>query len=244
MKQRIKAATTTALVSCLLLLAAAAEAQSLRGSSRSMDRQNHQARAHDYTFLATPSQVQRFVRRGWLVRVRPNADFEMYLVSFPYARAEVKLFIERLSQQYRSACGEKLVVTSLTRPKSNQPPNASWRSVHPTGMALDIRRPRNRSCRRWLERVLLSLEGERVLEATYERRPPHYHIALFPKPYARYVARVQRGQGGDGRTYRVARGDTLWEIARKHKTTVNALKRENDLNGNQIRPGQVLQVPD
>lgn len=228
---------------CLAPLGAAvSEAQSLRGSGRSMDRQNHAARSHDYTFLSSPSQVQRFVRRGWLVPVRSNTDFDLHQVSFPFAREEVKLFIQRLSQQYRSACGEKLVVTSLTRPKSHQPPNASWRSVHPTGMALDIRRPRNRSCRRWLERVLLSLEAERVLEATYERRPPHYHVALFPKPYVRYVSRIQ--SGSDGRTYRVARGDTLWEIARKHSTTVNALKLENDLRGNQIRPGQVLQVPD
>ncbi len=224
------------------LLASPVASQSLRGSSASMDRQNHSARAHDYTFIASPSQVKRFAQRGWLVRVRSNANFDLHRVSFPYARKEVRLFIERLSSQYRNACGEKLVVTSLTRPKSHQPPNASWRSVHPTGMALDIRRPRNRSCRRWLERVLLSLEEKRVLEASYERRPPHYHVAVFPSPYARYV-RTLGNAPADG-TYRVATGDTLWGIAKKHRTTVAALKRTNALKNSQIQPGQLLQVPD
>ncbi len=111
-------------------------------------------------------------------------------------------------------------------------------------MALDVRRPRNRTCRRWLEKVLLSLEAERVLEATYERRPPHYHIALFPKPYKRYVTRVRNGEVPGEGTYRVARGDTLWEIAKKHRTTVAKLKRSNDLRNSRIHPGQLLQLPD
>ena len=79
------------------------------------------------------------------------------------------------------------MVTSLTRPLSRQPRNASSRSVHPTGMALDVRRSNSRSCRSWLESVLLSLEGSGVLEATRESYPPHYHIAVYPQPYARYV---------------------------------------------------------
>ena len=58
---------------------------------------------------------------------------------------------ERLGGQYRGACGEQLVITSLTRPATLQPRNASERSVHPTGMALDIRYSWDRSCRRWLE---------------------------------------------------------------------------------------------
>jgi LysM repeat protein len=41
---------------------------------------------------------------------------------------------------------------------------------------------------RWLEKTLLSLEKQGVLDVTRERRPPHYHVALFPQPYTRYVA--------------------------------------------------------
>jgi LysM repeat protein len=73
---------------------------------------------------------------------------------------------------------------------NNQPANASDRSVHPTGMAVDLRRPNIGSCRAWLENVLLQLEGADVLDATRESRPPHYHIVLFPRQYTSYVGRV------------------------------------------------------
>jgi LysM repeat protein len=164
--------------------------QSLRGSPASLDRQNAQAAAHDFTFLRTAQQVRRFVDSGYLVSVAGGPNYDLHQVSFPYARPEVKLFVERLAAQYRAACGEKLVVTSLARPLSSQPINASDRSVHPTGMAVDLRRSNVGRCRQWLESTLLALEEGGVLEATLERSPPHYHIAVFPQPYASYVARI------------------------------------------------------
>jgi hypothetical protein len=109
-------------------------------------------------------------------------------VSFPYSRDAVKLFVERLARDYRAATGDRLVVTSLTRPVSRQPRNASPLSVHPTGMAVDFRVPKKLAHRRWLERTLLSLENRNVLDATRERHPAHYHVAVFPREYSRYVA--------------------------------------------------------
>ena len=238
--------------------------QSLRGSTSSLDRQNRAAREHDFTYIATPEQLQRFVDGGYLVPIPTGQDYRLHDISFPYARPEVELFISRLATQYRQACGERLVVTSLTRPMNRQPRNASSRSVHPTGMALDLRRPNSR-CRGWLERVLLQLEGSGVLEATLERRPPHYHIALFPRQYAAYVERITLAQaersaspareaaaqvvtapnvGRSSTSYTVRRGDSLWEIAKRHETTVPRLRSANNLRGSRIYPGQVLTLPD
>ena len=107
--------------------------QALRGSEASVNRAYARAEDHGFTFLRTSAQVERFVEAGYLVRVRSRRDFVLHEVSFPYGRPEVKLFIERLGAQYRAACGEELVVTSLTRPLSEQPRNASDLSVHPTG---------------------------------------------------------------------------------------------------------------
>lgn len=220
-------------------------AQSLRGSAASMDRQNQVARQHDFTFIETPDRVRFFVSQGWLVRITSNSDFRLdNEVSFPYARAEVDLFIRRLSSQYRRACGEQLVVTSLTRPKTRQPRNASSRSVHPTGMALDLRYP-NQSCRNWLEPVLSDLERAGVLEATRERRPVHYHVAVFPEQYATYVQNLRSGEAprvADGQVYTVRSGDSLWTIARRHGTTVDNLRSLNRLNGSRINVGQDLHI--
>ncbi|MGE0160935.1 MAG: DUF5715 family protein [Gemmatimonadales bacterium] len=233
-----------------------ASAQSLRGSAASLDLQNRIAKDHDYTFLDDGERVRYFASRGWLVRVEPNSDFSLKGVSYPYARPEVSLFVHRLASQYRAACGEPLVVTSLTRPTTGQPVNASDRSVHPTGMALDLRTPRTRRCRTWLEGVLLSLERARVIDATLERFPVHYHVAVFPHQYAAYVETLQTRSAQappapkdtaaavpERLAYRVRRGDSLWTIARTHHTTVDALQARNQLAGSRIYVGQVLDVP-
>ena len=72
-----------------------------------------------------------------------------------------------------------LVVTSLTRQLSRQPAHASRRSVHPVGMAVDLRHSWTRRCHRWLERELLRLEKAGAVQATWEADPPHYHVAVY-----------------------------------------------------------------
>lgn len=235
----------------LLLVSLSGQAQSLLGSRSSMLRQSLAAREHDYTYLRTGADVRRFVDRGLLVRLRGNSNYRLGTVSYPYARPEVKTFIERLSSQYRNACGERLVVTSLTRPLTRQPANASHLSVHPTGMAVDLRRSSRPACRAWLEDTLLTLEDRGVVEATRERNPPHYHVTLFPRAYQRYLGGkgVQLASGGkgtaqtSGTTYRVGRGDSLWTIAQKHRTSVTSIKRYNGISSSRLKPGQVLKIP-
>jgi hypothetical protein len=246
-------ATTRLLLGCAtaalflsVVTASDAHAQSLRGSPASLDVQNRMARAHDFTYLDTAQRVRYFVEQGWLVRVRPNRDFVLHAVSFPYARPEVALFVERLASQYRAACGEQLVVTSLTRPTSRQPRNASDRSVHPTGMAIDLRYSGDRRCRGWLEEVLLSLERGGVLDVTLERYPRHYHVALFPTQYVAYVENVlarETTRVGDRMAYTIQSGDSLWEIAREYGTTVDEIQAVNGIDGSRIYAGQVIDLP-
>jgi hypothetical protein len=164
--------------------AAPAAAQSLYGSHESLVRQNLVAQQHDYAYLRTTQDVVQAVGSGVLVAIHGNGDFQLAggEVSFPYARPEVKTFLEQLSSAYHAACGEPLVVTSMVRPISRQPWNASPISVHPTGMAVDLRRSDRRGCRQWLESTLLALESEGMIEAIRERWPPHYHVAVFPDP--------------------------------------------------------------
>lgn len=239
------------LIVCVAVLvgsAGALTAQSLRGSQASLDRAQRVAQDHDFTFIRDGDQLRRFAKAGYLVRVRSNQHFTLNAVSYAYARPEVELFLRRLGSQYHNACGEQLVVTSLTRPTTSQPRNASPYSVHPTGMAVDLRRSWSSSCRGWLEDVLLYLEGQGVLEATRERSPAHYHVSLFPRQYGGYVDRLlSRRSSSKARSasleYRVRTGDSLWTIARKLGTTVGDLRRRNGISGSRIYAGQVLTVP-
>lgn len=234
----------------LCLAATSTFAQSLAGSKASMIRQNRQANQHDFTFIRTSGQVREFVRQGRLVRLSGNSSYKVADVSYPYARPEVKTFIERLAGQYRDACREPLVVTSLTRPSTRQPRNASPLSVHPTGMAADLRASNRPACRAFLEKTLLTLESRGVLEATRERHPPHYHVSLYPNAYSRYLAgkgaavQIAKNEGAaNGKRYRVGRGDSLWTIAQRHGTSVASLKKVNGMSSSRLKPGQVLAIP-
>jgi hypothetical protein len=240
----MRGSVTALALACMAAFSTPAGAQSLKGSMSSLDVQNRVAHQHDFTYISTTAQAKRFIELGYLVHVKSNGDYHINRISHPYARPEVELFVSRLGRQYRSACGEQLVITSLTRPTNRQPRNASSRSVHPTGMALDVRRSNSRACRSWLEKVLLSLEGAGVLEATRERKPPHYHIALFPNQYASYVDRRLADTGRSGeQEYRVRSGDSLWSIAQLHGTSISELRTVNELRGSRIYAGQLLTVP-
>lgn len=231
---------TPALIAILLIAAVnTAQAQTMRGSRESISQQNQHAVTHGYTFVQTSSQVANLVDSGELVRVGASPTMTLHNVSYPYARPAVRTLIERLSAQYYNACGEKLTVTSLTRPIARQPANASDESVHPAGMAVDLRIPSNGRCRAWLESTLLSLEKNYVLDVTRERRPPHYHVAVFPETYTNYLAAMN----GQSREYTVQRGDTLTAVAARMNTTVAQLRAANGLRNDLIHIGQRLSVP-
>jgi hypothetical protein len=160
---------------------------SLRGSPLSMERQHRVAVDAGLTFVGTLEEMELLAQEGHLVPIQGGPDYEVMDWVFPYALPVVHTFVERFAAQYVDACGEPLVVTSLTRPFSEQPRNAHQLSVHPAGMAIDLRIPQNSVCREFLESALLEKEEAGLLDITRERAPPHYHIAVFPEPYAAYA---------------------------------------------------------
>lgn len=240
------------------------QAQTLKGSPASVEKQHQLAQSYGFNFVKTASEVAPNVESGELLRVSPGQYLELHEVSYPYAVSETRLFLDRLSQQYHAACGEKLIVTSLLRPVNTQPANSVALSVHPTGMAVDLRIPAKWKCRSWLENTLLSLEKERVLDVTRERRPAHYHVAVFARQYeTRVAALTSRSRQPTNHTsdkptqeevvapglashqdYTVRKGDSLWKIAARTGVSVTQLRTANKLRGNRINVGQTLLIPD
>lgn len=173
----------------LAIPVATLRADALRGSMRSMVRQHDVAVRKQLDFVDTRNELERLVAAGELVPIEGNADFVVDgQAPYHYGRPEIRLFLERLGAQYHAATGKRLVVTSLVRPIAEQPRNAHRLSVHPAGMAIDFRVPANAADRRWLESALLGLEQKGVLDVTRERRPPHYHVAVYPAQYAAFAA--------------------------------------------------------
>ena len=162
-------------------------AQSLRGSHASVNLMYRRAVRGGLDFYETTSEVKRAVVRGQLVRLTSNANYIVSNVRLPYVRPETRAFVASLGRDYRRACGQRMVITSATRPISRKLANSSELSVHPTGTAVDLRRPSGR-CLTWLRRTLLAAERRRAIEATEERHPPHFHVAVLPSSYNKVAA--------------------------------------------------------
>lgn len=189
MQRFTRAARTVPLATALALApAGAAHADGLAGSPASMVHQHAIAVKEDYSFLRTSNDVRTLATTGALVPVTETANLALSKVSYAFARPEVRDFVERFAAGYREATGSRLVVTSLTRPTSTQPSNAHKLSVHPAGMAVDLRVPASGAERAFLESSLLALEKAGVLDVTRERSPAHYHVAVFAGAYGRYAA--------------------------------------------------------
>ena len=176
------------LAALMIAQAGVVRADTLRGSPSSMIHQHEIAVKEDYRFLHTPKDVQRLASAGALVAVTDDENLALSKVSYPYARPEVLDFVERFAARFREATGTRLVVTSLTRPEITQPRNAHKLSVHPAGMAVDLRIPADSAARSFIERSLLAMERAGVLDVTRERSPAHYHIAVFADAWAGYAA--------------------------------------------------------
>jgi membrane-bound lytic murein transglycosylase D len=71
------------------------------------------------------------------------------------------------------------------------------------------------------------------------------YAANWPRVQAEERALAQRSAARQAaaRTYRVRQGDNLTVIARRHGTSVTALRSANNLRGDRIRAGQTLRIP-
>jgi hypothetical protein len=127
--------------------------------------------------------VQDAVAQQKLVPLIGDTTYEITRgVGYSYSTPEARQFVQAFAPQYLAACGTPLMVTSAARPMSRQPRNANPHSVHPTGIAVDLRRPGAGACLTWLRGALAELENKGIIEATEERHPVHLHLAVLVRP--------------------------------------------------------------
>jgi LysM repeat protein len=164
------------------------EPEDLHGSKASVERMYDFAVRYRYPFYLTPTNLDTAIAHGKLVALTGDSTYELTRgVGFSYATREAKQFVTMFAPQYLAACGAPLTVTSAARPMSRQPHNANPHSVHPTGIAVDIRRPPPGPCLTWVRGALADLETKGIVEATEEHHPVHLHIAVLQTPGARFT---------------------------------------------------------
>ena len=129
-----------------------------------------------------------------------TANFYVHQVpaEYRYVRPWAKLFLDRISSQFRRRFGRPLRVTSLSRTVEYQnrlsrrngnaaSPYGAKRSSHLTGASLDISKKGLTSAQvGWLRRVLLSLHQKQYLFAVEEFYQPNFHVMVY-RNYPEYV---------------------------------------------------------
>ncbi len=196
----------------LTIVPAALAAQTLRGSRASVDLMYTSAQSKDLAFLGTRSDIYEAVSLGELELLSITDDLTLDKAKYPFVLPNTRRFADSLASAYHAACGQRLVVTSGARPIAEQPRNASPKSVHPTGMALDFRKPQG-ACLTWLRSSLLALEDRHVVEATEERHPVHFHVAVLSqlpeRPRSILASAAPALSTGAGTKTAVAGGEVL-----------------------------------
>ena len=185
--------------------AASAATASLRADRQSQVTQNKRADKDKLSRFDDSVMVQRFVRLQLLDPV-PAKTKNYYIHSIPsryqYLRPWTKLFLDRLSSQYRARFRKPLRITGLTRSaayqKSLQRRNGNAaattgpkRSVHLTGACLDISKKGMRGREvSWMRRVLSSIKQKGYLFPVEEFKQPNFHVMVY-RNYPEYVAMLQ-----------------------------------------------------
>ncbi|SDM01171.1 N-acetylmuramoyl-L-alanine amidase [Modicisalibacter muralis] len=82
---------------------------------------------------------------------------------------------------------------------------------------------------------------QRLAEAIFTGLNAHFR--RNPPPDSLLAWQRDQGRGNTADEYRIQPGDTLSEIATRHQVPISTLRQANELNGDVIRVGQVLRIP-
>ena len=152
---------------------------SLRGSHAAVDRAYDVAVRGGLPFVHSDSELERRASAGEYVPLsRSAATYRLKGVGSPFVRPATRDFVTGFAADYAKVCGEPLTVTSAMRPTSIRLRNSVQKSVHPTGMAVDLRASRT-GCRSWMRTTLLAMERRGVIDATEEHHPAHFHVVVM-----------------------------------------------------------------
>ena len=188
--------------------APAAPRTSLRANRDSQTIQNKRADRDRLGRIEDGAMLRRYARLQLLSPV--SGQTRSYYVhdvpaQYRYLRPWTKLFLDRLSGQFRRRFGKPLRISSLTRTvayqnslrRANGNAASSYgekRSVHLTGACVDISKKNLRSRERsWMRTVLASLKEKGYLFPVEEFRQPNFHVMVY-RNYPEYVKK-QKARG-------------------------------------------------
>ena len=160
------------------------------GEVSSSEQQFRYAAEKQVPFMTSEADYQMRIASGYFVRLEnPFMDVQ---ARRPYVLPSTVAFVVELATEYYAAGCGRLVVRDALRITNEQPSNGSNYSVHPAGMAVDLRvRDIGEACESWMNNYLLEKEAEGRVDATREywkmvrgqKVPnPHFHLVVPLEP--------------------------------------------------------------
>jgi uncharacterized protein YcbK (DUF882 family) len=181
---------------CFMISYSILAGASLRGSRSSLKGQNKEADRENLTRIETDAQLERFKRSGLLVRLPETEQVQVdprLPVKWRWCRPVVAKFLRDLGREYFAEFHKPLQVNSAVRTAERQrelrkrngnatKADGENRSSHLTGATIDLAR-RNMTIteEKWLGKKLLSLEKQKLIEATKERKQACFHLMVFSR---------------------------------------------------------------
>ncbi len=180
------------------------QAASLRATTESQEIQNAKADADHLSRMADDQMTERW-RRLQLIEPVPPKTGSYYIHEIPpsgrFLRPWAKLFLTRLSAQYRKRFGKPMRITSLLRTAEHQKrlmrsngnaaePAGPKRSAHLTGASIDISKKGMTGAERsWIRNVLTHVRDKGHIFAIEEFQQPNFHVLVY-RSYQQYVAEL------------------------------------------------------
>ena len=179
-------------------------AASLRATTEAQGIQNAKADADHLSRMEDDQMTERWRRLQLIEPVSPKTG-SYYIHEIPssgrFLRPWAKLFLTRLSAQYRKRFGKPLRITSLLRTADHQrqlarrngnaaQPTGPKRSAHLTGASIDIsKKGMSGAERAWIREVLTHVRDKGHIFAIEEFQQPNFHILVY-RSYQQYVAEL------------------------------------------------------
>jgi LysM repeat protein len=191
--------------------------------------------AGSYYELYLPRETMRYVYRIMAIKIilSDPAAYGYHLpperIYQPYAGDTVKFTLnnELTLRELAAASQSSVRFIRELNPEllSNTLPKGSYQLLVPAGQGDNVLKRLNSG--RAAEELAPEPAGSGNKPAAAPDKP-----AVKPRPAA-----------GNGTVYQVRAGDTLSSIARQHKVSLEKLRQANQLKGDNIRPGQKLNIP-
>ena len=147
------------------------------GCQTTSEQQHHYARKMMLPLMTTEAEYQARIASGYYVPF--EGPYLQLLAKRPYALPSTVAFVNAMAKEYQATGCGRLIVRGALRLTTERPPNGSIHSVHPAGMAVDIRTNHiPATCAEWLRNYLREKEALGEVDGTHELKPEHLHVVV------------------------------------------------------------------